>query len=43
VEDVRFIKERTVYGRIGDLVGWLSVAFTAAALLATLHRVKFSF
>jgi apolipoprotein N-acyltransferase len=40
VEDVRFIKERTVYGRIGDLVGWLSVAFTAAALLATLHRVK---
>ena len=40
VEDVRFIKTRTVYGRTGDLVGWLSVAFTAAALLATLHRVK---
>jgi apolipoprotein N-acyltransferase len=33
-EDVRFIKERTIYSRIGDLAGWLSVAFTAAALLA---------
>jgi apolipoprotein N-acyltransferase len=40
VEDVRFIKERTVYGHTGDLVGWLSVAFTAAGLLATMRRVK---
>jgi apolipoprotein N-acyltransferase len=32
-EDVRFISSRTIYGRIGDLAGWLSVAFTAAALM----------
>jgi apolipoprotein N-acyltransferase len=35
VRDVRFLKARTVYNRIGDLVAWLSLAFTAAALLAT--------
>jgi len=34
VDDVRFLTTRTVYSRIGDLVGWLSVALTAAALLA---------
>ena len=40
MEEVRFIKTRTVYSRIGDLAGWLSVAFTAAAVLATRRRVK---
>jgi apolipoprotein N-acyltransferase len=35
VADVRFISARTIYNRVGDLVGWLSVALTAAALLAT--------
>ncbi len=35
VADLRFISARTIYSRIGDLVGWLSVALTAAALLAT--------
>lgn len=39
-DDIRFLTERTVYSRIGDLVGWLSVALTAAALLATLHRIR---
>jgi apolipoprotein N-acyltransferase len=39
-EDVRFIKERTIYSRIGDVAGWLSVAFTLAALAATYRRVK---
>jgi apolipoprotein N-acyltransferase len=34
VRDLRFLKARTVYNRIGDLVAWLSLAFTAAALLA---------
>ncbi len=34
-EQVRFLQVRTVYSRIGDLVGWLSVAFTVAALLAS--------
>jgi hypothetical protein len=33
-EDLRFIDARTVYSRIGDLVGWLSIALTAAALVA---------
>ena len=32
-EDVRFLTDRTVYSRIGDLAGWLSVALTAAALV----------
>jgi apolipoprotein N-acyltransferase len=35
VRDLRFLKVRTVYNRIGDLVAWLSLALTAAALLAT--------
>ena len=33
-QDVRFITDRTIYSRIGDLVAWLSLALTAAALLA---------
>ena len=33
--DLRFITSRTIYSRIGDLVAWLSLAVTAAALLAT--------
>jgi apolipoprotein N-acyltransferase len=35
VEDVRFLTDRTLYSRIGDVVAWLSLALTAAALLAT--------
>jgi apolipoprotein N-acyltransferase len=35
VEDLRFLQARTVYSRIGDLVAWLCLALTAAALLAT--------
>ena len=38
-DDVRFLTDRTVYSRIGDLIGWLSVALTGAALLATV-RIK---
>ncbi len=34
VQDVRLIKDRTIYSRIGDLVAWLSLAVTVAALLA---------
>jgi apolipoprotein N-acyltransferase len=34
-EDLRFLRARTIYSRIGDLVGWLSIALTAAALVAT--------
>jgi apolipoprotein N-acyltransferase len=39
-EEVRFITTRTVYSYIGDLVGWLSVAFTAAAIAATLRKIQ---
>jgi apolipoprotein N-acyltransferase len=38
VEDVRFLTDRTLYSRIGDVVAWLSLAVTAAALLATRGR-----
>ena len=34
VQDVAFITRRTVYTRVGDLIAWLSLAFTVAALLA---------
>jgi apolipoprotein N-acyltransferase len=38
VQDLRLLKERTVYNRIGDLVAWLSLAVTAAALLVVRRR-----
>jgi len=40
VEDVRFLTDRTLYSRIGDPVAWLSLALTAAALLATRGRQR---
>jgi apolipoprotein N-acyltransferase len=40
VDEVRFLRARTIYARIGDLVAWLSLAFTAAALLATWRRAS---
>ena len=39
-EELRFISERTIYSRIGDVAGWLSVAFTFAALLATRRKLR---
>jgi apolipoprotein N-acyltransferase len=39
-EDLRFLTARTVYSRIGDVAGWLSVALTVAALVATRRRVR---
>ncbi len=38
IEDVRFLTDRTVYNRIGDLAAWLSLAVTVAALLASRKR-----
>jgi apolipoprotein N-acyltransferase len=38
VQDVRFLTDRTVYNRIGDVVAWASLAVTVAALLATRRR-----
>jgi apolipoprotein N-acyltransferase len=35
VGDLRFIRSRTIYSRLGDLVAWLSLAAIAAALLAS--------
>jgi apolipoprotein N-acyltransferase len=40
VADLQFISARTFYSRTGDLVGWLSVLLTAAALLATRRLVR---
>jgi apolipoprotein N-acyltransferase len=34
VADLRFVRERTIYSHLGDLVAWLSLALTIAALLA---------
>jgi apolipoprotein N-acyltransferase len=34
VEELRFLRERTIYNRTGDLAAWLSLALTGAALLA---------
>jgi apolipoprotein N-acyltransferase len=39
-EDVRFITEPTIYSRLGDVVGWVSVALTLAALLASRRKVR---
>ena len=38
VGDLRFIKERTIYSRIGDLVAWLSLALTVAVTGACRHK-----
>jgi apolipoprotein N-acyltransferase len=35
VGDLRFIQDRTIYSRVGDVVAWLSLALTLAALLVT--------
>ena len=33
VRDIRFLTDRTIYNRIGDLVAWLSLAVVIAALI----------
>jgi apolipoprotein N-acyltransferase len=38
VETIRFITERTIYSRFGDVIAWGSLALTVAALLATVRR-----
>ena len=38
VADLRFIKSRTFYSRTGDLIAWLSLAITAAAVLTSRRR-----
>jgi apolipoprotein N-acyltransferase len=40
VRDIRFLKDRTIYNRIGDLVAWLSLAIVVAALSATVRKVE---
>jgi apolipoprotein N-acyltransferase len=39
VEDVRFIRDRTIYSRTGDLPGWLCAVATACALLYSGFRI----
>ena len=36
IRDLRFLTDRTIYSRIGDLIAWLSLALVTAALLASL-------
>ena len=38
VGDLRFITDRTVYSRIGDLAAWLSLAITLAAFASSFRR-----
>ena len=38
IGDLRFITDRTVYSRIGDLVAWMSLAVTLAAFASSLRR-----
>jgi apolipoprotein N-acyltransferase len=40
VENLRHIRERTIYSRIGDLIAWLSLAATLALVAAGGLRVK---
>ncbi len=35
VQDVRLSQERTTYAKFGDVIAWVSLAFTTAALLAS--------
>jgi apolipoprotein N-acyltransferase len=37
IGDLRFIRERTIYSRTGDVAAWLSLAVTLAALAASLR------
>ena len=38
VQEVRFLRERTIYSRIGDVVAYLSLLLTAGALVAPRRR-----
>ncbi|MEN3337214.1 MAG: apolipoprotein N-acyltransferase [Acidobacteriota bacterium] len=40
VQDVRFLTDRTVYNRIGDIVAWASLVVTLAALVATRRAAR---
>ena len=41
VGDLRFIKSRTIYSRTGDLIAWLSLAVTIAAIFgARRHKMN---
>jgi apolipoprotein N-acyltransferase len=40
VRDIRFLQDRTIYSRIGDLAAWLSLAAVIAAFLATFRRLE---
>jgi apolipoprotein N-acyltransferase len=40
VEDLRYVTAQTVYSRIGDLVAWLCLALTFAAILASWRTAR---
>jgi apolipoprotein N-acyltransferase len=41
VDDLRLIRTKTLYTRAGDLIAWVSLAFTAAAVLASRRSSEF--
>jgi apolipoprotein N-acyltransferase len=40
VEDLRFLKTRTIYGRTGDVIAWLSLMIVIAALIAARAKAR---
>ena len=40
VEDLRFLKTRTIYSRTGDLIAWVSLAIVVAALVSSRLRAR---
>lgn len=40
VRDIRFLQDRTIYNRIGDLVAWLSLMLVAASVAATFGGIQ---
>ena len=38
VDELRFIRDRTIYSYVGDIVGWLAVAVTAVAFIGSRRR-----
>ena len=38
VQDLRLVRTRTIYTRTGDLIAWMSLAFIAAAVLASWRK-----
>jgi chromate transport protein ChrA len=38
VEEIRFLRGRTIYGTIGDMIAYVAMVLTAAALMMTRQK-----